>query len=360
MKNCLRTIFLLLMLIGAASLSLAQEIKHLGLAEVKAFLEKSPAEGGYLLIDSRPENKFFEGHLPGAINIAWQEMKERLGELPQDKNTKLIFYCGGSKCDLSGKAASLAAASGYRDVAVFTSGEPGWREGGENLWVSTNYLKILLNDRERVALVIDARPQNKYLEGTVPGAINLPFQEWERRKGLLPADKAITLIFFCGGLKCDLSHKSAAKAREAGYTDVRIYADGWPEWIEKSTRAFALINPKDGGKTVAPEVVPAAGEIGKAEFEKLLLERPAGFLLIDVRPAVEFAKGHIPGAINISDEDLVNHIELLKKSSSVVFYCATGSRSSSAYFAAEDAGYKGSRYLNRNIDFQPGGSYVIR
>lgn len=360
MKNWLKTLLLALVVIGTATFALAVEVKQVSFAEVKALLEKTPAEGGYVLIDARPEIKFFEGHLPGAKNIAWQEMKEHLAELPADKSTQLVFYCGGTKCDLSGKAAALAIEKGYTNVAVFTAGEPGWRAGGESLWVSTNYLKMLLNDRERVAMIIDARPQVKYLEGTIPGAINLPFQEWEKRQGLLPADKKTTLIFFCGGLKCDLSHKSAAKARELGYTDVRVYAEGWPEWVEKSTRAFALVNPQEPNKVVAAEAAVVTGEIGKAEFEKLLAERPAGFLLVDVRPAADYAKAHIPGAINILDEEIGKNIARLKGANNVVFYCSTGSRSSGAYYAAEDAGFKGTRYVNRNIDFNPDGSYLIR
>lgn len=361
MKSLLKSLLLAFVLSGAATFALAAEVKQVSLAEVKTLLEKSPAEGNYVLIDARPEIKYFEGHLPEAISIPWQEMKERLGELPKDKKTQLVFYCGGTKCDLSGKAAALAVEKGYQNVGVFSGGDPAWREGGESLWVSSNYIKILLNDRERVGVVVDARPQIKYLEGTIPGAINLPYQDWDKRKGILPADKSTTLVFFCGGLKCDLSHKSASKAREMGYTDVRTYAEGWPQWIEKSTRAFALVNPKDpGNKAVAAEAAPATGEIGKAEFEKLLAERPAGFLLVDVRPAAEFAKGHIPGAINILDEEIGKNIDKLKGANNVVFYCATGSRSSSAYYAAEDVGFKGTRYVNRNIDFNPDGSFVIR
>lgn len=361
MKSILKMLFMAVLLVGTTSFALAAEVKQVSIAEVKALLEKTPAEGGYVLIDSRPEVKYFEGHLPGAINIAWQEMKGRLAELPTDKNTQLVFYCGGTTCDLSGKAAALAMENGYPNVFVFHDGEPLWRVSGESLWVSSNYIKMLLNDRERIGMVIDARPQVKYLEGTIPGALNLPFQEWDKRKGLLPSDKATTLVFFCSGLKCDLSHKSAAKARELGYKDVRTYAEGWPEWIEKSTRAFALVNPKDpAGKSVTAEAAPASGEISKAEFEKLLAERPAGFLLVDVRPSADFAKGHIPGSINILDEEIGKNIDKLKGYNNVVFYCSTGSRSAGAYYAAEDVKFKGTRYVNRNIDFNPDGSYVIR
>ncbi len=358
MKRMLGGLLFLLLMAGSA---FAADVKQVTTAEVKGLLAKTPAEGGYVLIDARPDIKYFEGHLPGAINLPWADMKERLDELPADKNAQLVFYCGGPKCDLSAKAAALAIENGYKNVSIYNAGEPGWREGGESVWVSTGYIKMLLNDRERVALIVDARPQIKYLEGTVPGAINLPFQEWDKRVGMLPADKKTQLIFFCGGLKCDLSYKSAAKARELGYSDVRVYAEGWPAWKEGSTRAFALVNPQQpGGAVVAAEAAPTTGEIGKDEFLKLIAEKPAGFLLVDVRPAADFKLGHIPGAMNIPDEEIGKNLALLKGSSNVVFYCATGSRSAGAYYAAEDGGVKGTRFLNRNLDVNPDGTFTVK
>lgn len=334
--------------------------KPITLAEVDALVAKSPEEGKYALIDSRPEIKYFEGHLPWAKSLPWQEMKERLDELPADKGTKLVFYCGGVKCDLSAKAAELAGQQGYTDVSVFVEGEPAWRQAGKSVWVATGYIKMLLNDRERVALVVDSRPDIKYLEGTVPGAVNISFADWEKRKGLLPADKNTQLIFFCGGFKCDLSHKSAAKAKEMGYTDVRVYAEGWPVWKEKSTRAFALVNPKAPGAAVPAETMPATGEISKDELFKLMKEKPADFVLVDVRSAEEYQKAHIPGAINILDEKVAENAAKLK-GKNVVFYCNTGSKCAVAHYGAEDAGLKGTtRFLNKTVDFKPDGSYEIK
>lgn len=330
------------------------------LAEVQALVVKSPQEGGYLLIDARPEIKFQEGHLPWAVSLPWPEIKERLAELPQDKGTHLVFYCGGDKCDLSHKSADLAQAAGYTKVAVFHEGEPAWKAAGQPLWVGTGYIKMLLNDRERIALVVDSRPTVKYLEGTVPGALSLPWPEWDKRQGLLPADKATQLIFFCGGFKCDLSHKSAAKAKELGYTDIRVYSEGWPVWVEKSTRAFALVNPKAGGAAPVAEAPVATGEIKKDEFLTLLQERPAGFLLVDVRPEEEYRKAHIPGAIQILDEKISEHLPTLAQAKEVVFYCNTGSRAAVAYYGAEDAKLKQTRFLNKTVDFKPDGSFEVR
>lgn len=349
---------LLMAALLAASQAFAA-VRPVTLAEVETLTAKTPEEGKYALVDSRPEIKYFEGHLPWAQSLPWQEMKDRLDELPAAKATKLVFYCGGVKCDLSQKAAALAIEKGYTDVGVFAEGEPAWREAGKSLWVSTNYIKMVLNDRERVALIVDARPTIKYNEGTVPGAMNIPFQDLDKLKGLLPADKGAQLIFFCGGFKCDLSHKSAAKAKEMGYTNVRIYAEGWPVWKEKSTRAFALVNPKGGGQAVAEEAPMNTGEIAREELLKLLAEKPTDFLLVDVRPAEEYQKAHIPGAINILDEKVAEQIDQLK-GKNVVFYCNTGSRCAVAHYAAEDAGVKGTRFLNKTLDFKPDGGYEIK
>ncbi|MFZ5758873.1 MAG: rhodanese-like domain-containing protein [Thermodesulfobacteriota bacterium] len=52
--------------------------------------------GAYQLIDSRPAGRFHAGSLPTAVSIPVDQLKkEGAGLLPKDKNTELIFFCGG-------------------------------------------------------------------------------------------------------------------------------------------------------------------------------------------------------------------------------------------------------------------------
>ncbi|ALC14832.1 dual rhodanese domain-containing 3-mercaptopyruvate sulfurtransferase SseA [Desulfuromonas soudanensis] len=346
-------------LLAAPVLAAPAKVKIVPLAEVEAMISRNPQDGNYLLFDSRPEVYYSQGHLPWAQSLPWQEMKERIDELPAEKGTKLVFFCGGLKCDLSTRAAHLAVSLGYTNISVFAEGEPGWTRGGKTLWVSASYLKMILNDRDRIALIVDARPTAKYNEGTIPGSLNLPFREWDKLKGLLPGDKATELIFFCGGLESDFSRKAATKAREMGYTDVRVFAEGWPAWEKSSTRAFALVNSRDGGKSSPAEEKVSTGEIRKDELLRLMAEQPEGFLLIDVRSEADFKKAHLPGAINILDDKIGENTDKIR-GKNVVFYCKAGSRCASAYYAAEEAGVKTTRFLNRNVDFAADGSYTIR
>ena len=65
----------------------------------KCFLklvEKSPAEGNYVLVDARPGPKYHEGHIKHAVSMplpAFDKMKDSV--LPAEKDKVIVFYCGG-------------------------------------------------------------------------------------------------------------------------------------------------------------------------------------------------------------------------------------------------------------------------
>ena len=52
-----------------------------------------PEKGNFILIDSRPEAKYNEGHIPGAISIFEAALEKNLGKLSKEK--LLVFYCAG-------------------------------------------------------------------------------------------------------------------------------------------------------------------------------------------------------------------------------------------------------------------------
>jgi len=57
---------------------------------------KMPKPEGVLIIDSRPKRaKYDKGYIPTAISIPDTQFAKMTDKLPTDKNTLLIFYCGG-------------------------------------------------------------------------------------------------------------------------------------------------------------------------------------------------------------------------------------------------------------------------
>ena len=59
---------------------------------------KVPQPEGVMIIDSRPKRaKYDKGHIPMAVSIPDSKFSKMTDKLPTDKDTTLIFYCGGLK-----------------------------------------------------------------------------------------------------------------------------------------------------------------------------------------------------------------------------------------------------------------------
>ncbi len=69
------------------------DIADIGLIQENAVV---PQPEGVLIVDSRPyKPKYIKGHIPTAINLPFSQFDKMVDKLPEDKNTLLIFYCGG-------------------------------------------------------------------------------------------------------------------------------------------------------------------------------------------------------------------------------------------------------------------------
>jgi rhodanese-related sulfurtransferase len=150
-------------------------------------------------------------------------------------------------------------------------------------------------------VIIDSRPAaRQYDPGHIPGAINIPDSQFDKHVDKLPADKATLLLFYCGGLECMLSHNSAFKAEKLGYTNIKVYPAGSPEWKAKGAQMSV-----------------------SAAYIKKLADDKAPHVLIDSRPKRVADKGMIPSAINISDTEFDKHVDKLPadKAALLIFYC---------------------------------------
>ena len=83
-------------------------------------------------------------------------------------------------------------------------------------------------------LLLDARSPEECFEGRIPGAVNLPFMEFEEffpdlSEYLLDVP---ILVLYCTGPSCDLAERLAGLLHEKGLDSIRIYPGGVEEWEE--------------------------------------------------------------------------------------------------------------------------------
>jgi rhodanese-related sulfurtransferase/DNA-binding transcriptional ArsR family regulator len=89
--------------------------------------------------------------------------------------------------------------------------------------------RVDLMERVKAGLVtvLDVRPEDEFALGHVPGALNIPFGQLEKRLGEIAPDQEI--IAYCRGPYCVLSYEAVALLRARGFSAYRL-EDGLPEW----------------------------------------------------------------------------------------------------------------------------------
>lgn len=131
-----------------------------------------------------------------------------------------------------------------------------------------------------MATLIDARPNKKYVQATIPSSLNIPDTKFDDYIGQLDdVDKGSEIIVYCGGWKCGKSPKVAGMLQKLGYIDVKLYQAGMPEW---STMDYVEV-----GVPVAQNAV----ENDSALF-------------MDARPRKKFLGETIPGSLSMYDKEL--------------------------------------------------------
>ena len=90
----------------------------------------------------------------------------------------------------------------------------------------------------------------------------------------------------------------------------------------------------------APNAVNTYRRISMAEAVTMMVEE-SGYIILDVRRADEFAVGHIPGAINVSNESIGTEEipELPDRNQLIMVYCRSGRRSKEASEKLVKLGY---------------------
>jgi len=127
-----RTLFGLIGLVAVGT-ALAQapplaQVSQQALLEMQASQDPS-----LLLLDVRTPEEFAAGHIPGAVNIPYDQVAGRLAEIPKDD--EVVLYCRSGR--RAGLAAEVLAASGYTRLAHLEGDMQGWQSAGRPVEVVT-------------------------------------------------------------------------------------------------------------------------------------------------------------------------------------------------------------------------------
>ena len=90
-------------------------------------LLKRVLEGEVTVLDVRPVEEYQAGHIPGALSVPLNQLKDLLAKLPADQ--EIVAYCRGPYCVLAVKAVEVLREKGFKAFRLEESVQD-WRALG--------------------------------------------------------------------------------------------------------------------------------------------------------------------------------------------------------------------------------------
>lgn len=94
----------------------------------EALLPYLQSPQGVVVLDVRSETEYAAGHIPGAMNIPYREIPNRLDDLENFKNHEIVVYCEvGIR---AGIAEKVLEQSGFQNILLLRGDIRAWRQQG--------------------------------------------------------------------------------------------------------------------------------------------------------------------------------------------------------------------------------------
>ncbi len=90
-------------------------------------LIKRVKDGAITVLDVRPTEEYRAGHIPGALSVPLEQLKDLLSKLPKDQ--EIVAYCRGPYCVLAVQAVEMLQKKGFKAIRL-EEGIQDWRAMG--------------------------------------------------------------------------------------------------------------------------------------------------------------------------------------------------------------------------------------
>lgn len=150
--------------------------------------------------------------------------------------------------------------------------------------------------------LLDLRSVETFAKGHPLFATNLPLENLERGVQRFVPRKSVRLVLVDDG--DNAAEQGAAILEGLGYTDINILNGGIPAWTADGLNGLPTFDIP--GIIFSESVRDLRGTPSiEAEQLKKLYDAKENVIVIDTRTRDEFARGHVPGAVNAPGEEIL-------------------------------------------------------
>lgn len=262
----------------------------------------------------------------------------------------------------SAMAPAVFAADGN---PVQAAAEQYFSGGTKNIKAADLYANLNDGDKSNDPFMVDIRAAADYANGHIPGAINIAGKELFTAENLaqLPKDKQIVLNCYTG----QTASQATAALRMMGY-DAYNLLYGAPGYGTNENVTYPFKAEQSGNYKFSTEPAQLEGTftapkpLGDTPEAAAQAYFPGGFkatkgadlfanlndgdtsndpVILDTRSAEDYAKGHIPGAVNVNVKEMfkAENLAKLPADKPIVSYCYSGQTASQVTGALRLLGY---------------------
>jgi hydroxyacylglutathione hydrolase len=182
---------------------------------------------GTLVVDTRPAHTYGAGHIPGTLNIpAGPALVTWAGALlPYDQPLAFIL-----ESEQAESITTRLRLIGFDDIDGYWTPEAlhAWETHGRALEtvqkVDPSSLRQMIG--QDAVTVLDVRERAEYQAGHIPGSVNIPLGQIERRIGELPASRPLA-VHCQGGTRSAIA---ASLLLRQGRADILDLSAGFRRW----------------------------------------------------------------------------------------------------------------------------------
>jgi len=261
----------------------------------------------------------------------------------------------------------LVATALAQDNPIMDAAEAYFSAGPRTISAADLYENLNDGDAENDPYIISLRSAEDYAKGHVPGAVHMNVKELFTAENLatIPPDKDVVVVCYTG----QTAGQATAGLNMLGY-DAYSLLFGMSSWTSDPDVFVKRFNPDthandftvdteahEPGGPCSPPAPLAASVLGAADayfsqgprtisaadlFENLNDgDAENDPYIISVRSAEDYAKGHVPGAVNMSVKELftAENLATIPPDKDVVLICYTGQTAGQATAGLNMLGY---------------------
>jgi|GEM_PF-1199421 len=186
------------------------------------FTERSPEQALYDVAAVANENN----------ESSREVQRENPVAIPEDHVTENRNSGIAEQTSVGDAAASSAAATAEVEKDELPENSTDEISPGEIELISLSKAKEYFDRGE--GFFVDARSEHSYYKRHIQGALSLSATRFDVQysdfSGIMAKDAL--LIIYCQSITCPYSDIVARKLRDLGYTNIKVFAGGWAEWLQ--------------------------------------------------------------------------------------------------------------------------------